>query len=163
MLLAAVQSVIVTSLTTLNSRNQVTMPPHITVVPASTVAGKAAVRLLLASPEAPVIRGIYRDPTKAPSEFTQNPRFSTAKGDVGGEDNLDFTQSSAVFYIPPPTYDGRDTAAFAKVAATNVANAIKRAPSVKRLVLHSALGAHRDQGIVSLGERNGRGVVVLTL
>lgn len=125
------------------------MPPTITVLPASTVAGKATIRLLLASPEAPLVHGIYRDPTKAPSEFTQNPRFSAAKGDVGGEDSLDFTQSSAVFYIPPPTYDGRDTAVFATHAATNVANGIKRAPSVKRLVLHSALGAQRDHGIVS--------------
>ena len=126
------------------------MPAHITVLPASTVAGKATIRLLLASAEAPVVRGIYRDPAKAPSEFTQHPRFSAAKGDVGGEDNLDFSQSSAVFYVPPPTYDGRDTSAFAAHAAANVQNAIKRSPSVKKLVLHSALGAQRDHGIVSL-------------
>lgn len=125
------------------------MPAHITVLPASTVAGKATIRLLLASPETPSVHGIYRDPAKAPSEFTEHPRFSAGKGDVGGDDNLDFAQSSAVFYIPPPTYDGRDTAVFAAQAATNVANAIKRAPSVKRLVLHSALGAQRDHGIVS--------------
>lgn len=125
------------------------MPPYITVVPASTVAGKATVRLLLASSENTLVRGIYRNPVKAPSEFTQSPRFSASKGDVGGDDDLDFTQSTAVFYIPPVTSDGRDTSAFAAHAATNVKNAIERAPSVKRLVLHSALGAQRDRGIVS--------------
>lgn len=123
------------------------MPAHITVVPASTVAGKATVRLLLASEETPVVRGIYRDPGKAPPEFTQNPRFQAAQGDVGAEDNLDFTGSDAVFYIPPPTYDGSETAVFASRAATNVWSAITRA-DIKRLVLHSALSAQNDHGIV---------------
>lgn len=71
------------------------------------------------------------------------------KGDVGADDNLDFTKSDAVFYIPPPTYDGRDTADFATQSATNVARAIQRASTVRRLVLHSAVSAQNDHGIVS--------------
>ena len=126
------------------------MPPHITVLPASTVAGKATIRLLLASEETPVVRGIYRDPKRAPPEFTQHPRFEATQGDVGAEDDLDFTGSNAVFYIPPPTYDGRETAVFAAQAATNVRNAIQRA-GITRLVLHSALSAQHDHGIVSRG------------
>ena len=137
------------------------MPPHITVLPASTVAGKATIRHLLGSDEKPHVRGIYRDTSKAPAEFTQNHRFEAAKGDVGAQDDLNFAPSSAVFYIPPPTYDGRDTSAFAAHAATNVQNALRRA-GVRRLVLHSALGAQRDSGIVSL-EETAAGGLVLTL
>ena len=129
---------------------------HVTVIPASTVAGKATIRALLASASPPTVRGIYRDPAKAPEEFTQNPRFEVAKGDVGGSDDLDFSSSGAVFYVPPPTYDGRDTAAFATQAATNVGNALQRA-GVKRLVLHSALGGQYDRGIVSYGTKGGHG------
>ncbi|SPO06418.1 uncharacterized protein DNG_09108 [Cephalotrichum gorgonifer] len=123
------------------------MPSHITVLPASTVAGKATIRLLLASEKNPFVRAIYRDPSKVPEEFTKHPRFEAVKGDVGAGSPFDFSGSDAIFYIPPPTFDGKDTAEFATQAANGVADAIRRAPSVKRLILHSAVGAHHDSGI----------------
>ena len=124
------------------------MAPHITVFPASTQAGQATIRSLLASDENPFVRGIYRDPSKAPADFTSNPRFEATKGDVGSGTGLDFTGSDAVFYIPPPTYDGvTDNADFANRCANNVLKALRDAQSVKKLVLHSAMGAQHDSGI----------------
>lgn len=125
------------------------MPAQFTIVPASTSSGRETIRTLLASESKPFIRGIYRDISKAPAEFTQHSNFEAVKGDVSAGEGLDFSNSDAVLYIPPPTYDGTDTAEHATKAALNVQNAIQKAPSVKRLVLHSALGAQLDHGIVS--------------
>jgi uncharacterized protein YbjT (DUF2867 family) len=125
------------------------MPSHLTIVPASTQAGKETIRKLLESDEKPFVRGIYRDPTKAPLEFRQSPNFQAVKGDVSTGQGLDFSDSNAVFYIPPPVFDGSDQGEFATRAATNVKNAIQSAPTVKRLLLHSAVGAKYDHGIVS--------------
>ncbi|KAI1488077.1 hypothetical protein F5X96DRAFT_680750 [Biscogniauxia mediterranea] len=123
------------------------MVAHITVVPASTQAGKETIRLLLESKGKPVVRGIYRDPSKAPVEFTRQPDFEAVQGDVATGTGLDFSTSNAVFYIPPPTYDGTYQGEFATRASLNVKNALQRAPSVKRLVLHSSMGAQYDHGI----------------
>ncbi|KAM5344642.1 hypothetical protein ACJ41O_013177 [Fusarium nematophilum] len=123
------------------------MPSHITVVPASTQAGKETIRALLASEAKPFVRAIYRDPSKAPAEFTKQPNFEAAGGDVGAGTGLDFSNSEAVLYVPPPTYDGTDHGQFATEAAHNIKNALKEAPSVKRLVLHSAVGAQHNYGI----------------
>jgi uncharacterized protein YbjT (DUF2867 family) len=120
------------------------MPTHITILPASTQVGRETIRFILASSQTSFVRGIYRDPSKAPAEFTANSRFEAIKGDVGSGINLDFTNSNAVFYVPPPTYDGTDQREFASQTATNVANALQKAPSVKRLLLLSALGAQHD-------------------
>lgn len=125
------------------------MSPHITVVPASTNVGRETIRVLLGSGRKLFIRGIYRDPSKALVEYTQNPNFEAAKGDVGDSASLDFSDSNAVFYIPPPTYDGTDTSEWAAKSAANVKDAIRRAPTVKKLILHSAVGAHHNHGIVS--------------
>ncbi|KAF5008651.1 hypothetical protein FDECE_5063 [Fusarium decemcellulare] len=122
------------------------MAPHITVVPASTKVGKATVRLLLASEEKPSVRAIYRDISKAPSEFTENPEFEAVKGDVATGDGLDFSGSDAVLYVPPPTFDNIDQSDWARQTATNVKNALVSF-GIKRLVLLSALGAHNDHGI----------------
>lgn len=130
------------------------MSSHITVLPASTQAGKETIRVLLES-ETTSVRGIYRDPSKAPAEFTQHPRFEAAKGDVTTGVGLDFSRSDAVFYVPPPTYDGTDHGEFATTTANHVADALKTA-GVKRLLLHSAVGAQHDHGIVSWARRIGR-------
>ncbi|KAK7937765.1 uncharacterized protein PG986_014633 [Apiospora aurea] len=121
-------------------------PIHVTVLPASTQAGEATIRALLSAEQKPSIRGIYRDTSKAPDEFTSNPRFDAAKGDIDLWSGLDFRGSDAVFYNPPPPFDGRDPAVFAAQAANNVLAALKRVPSVKRLVVSSAMGSQHERG-----------------
>lgn len=127
------------------------MPSRITVLPASTQAGRHTIRFLLQSESKPFVRGIYRDTTKAPVEFTSLPNFQAVQGDIAIGKGLDFTDSDAVLYIPPPTWDGTDQAEFAQKTANFVANALKESRSVKRLVIQSALGAqHEPEKIVSL-------------
>ncbi|KAJ3954853.1 hypothetical protein N0V92_008657 [Colletotrichum tropicale] len=120
----------------------------ITVVPASTQAGRETIRTLLNDGSKPAVRGIYRDPTKAPPEFTAGPNFTAVQGDVSTSP-LDFTGSEAVFYIPPPPFHSGDLdlVDFATDAAKNVKDAIEKAGSVKRLLVFSALGAENDHGI----------------
>ncbi|KAG8673527.1 hypothetical protein FPOAC2_06972 [Fusarium poae] len=122
------------------------MPHHITVLPASTKAGRETIRALLASDNKPFVRAVYRDPSKAPAEFIKNSNFETVNGDVGDGSSLDFTGSNAVFYIPPPTYDGTDQGEWATRAATNVKKALKDA-NVNKLVILSAIGAQNSSGI----------------
>lgn len=125
------------------------MAPHITVVPASTKAGRETIRVLLSSETKPLVRGIYRDPSKAPAEFAQDSNFEAVRGDVGaGGAGLDFGRSEAVFYIPPPIYDGTDSGEFAARAGNNIRTALQASPSVKRLLLFSAIGAQNGHGIV---------------
>ncbi|KAK3711846.1 hypothetical protein LTR37_009364 [Vermiconidia calcicola] len=131
------------------------MPLTITVLPASTQAGKETIRFLLQDESQPKIKAIYRDPAKAPSEFTSNANFTAVQGDVSGagDSELDFGDLDAVFYIPPPTYDGRDTDDFARACADRVKAALRKASSsVKRLLVFSASGAQyeKDIGILSL-------------
>ncbi|KAH6854694.1 hypothetical protein B0I37DRAFT_37670 [Chaetomium sp. MPI-CAGE-AT-0009] len=123
------------------------MPLRIAVVPASTKAGRETIRQLLEAESKPFVRGIYRDPSKAPSDFAENPNFEAVKGDVGTGAGLDFSSADAVFYVPPPTYDGTDQGEWATRSAENVKKAIHDAASVKRLLLFSALGAQHDHGI----------------
>ncbi|KAF5023104.1 hypothetical protein F66182_4861 [Fusarium sp. NRRL 66182] len=122
------------------------MPSHITIVPASTKIGRQTIQTLLASPENPSIRGIYRDTLKAPDAYTGNTNFEAVKGDIATGDGLDFNGSDAVLYVPPPTYENVDQADWAKQAATNVKTALHRA-GVKRLVILSGLGSQHDHGI----------------
>ncbi|RYP75192.1 hypothetical protein DL771_002517 [Monosporascus sp. 5C6A] len=124
------------------------MPLQITVVPASTQVGTAVIRVLLASETAPVVRGYYRDPAKAPAEFTSHPRFEAAKADVSDGPTLDFSGSDAVLYVPPPTYDGRENGEVARQNAVNVKTALEAAkPSPRRLLVLSAMGAEHSSGI----------------
>ncbi|KAK3303716.1 uncharacterized protein B0T15DRAFT_504885 [Chaetomium strumarium] len=123
------------------------MPLRIAVVPASTKAGRETIRQLLAAESKPLVRAIYRDPSKAPADFTQNPNFEAVKGDVGAGAGLDFSSADAVFYIPPPTYDGTNQGEWATRCATNVKKAIQDAPTIKRVLLFSALGAQHDHSI----------------
>ncbi|KAI8267555.1 hypothetical protein K4K58_007728 [Colletotrichum sp. SAR11_239] len=124
------------------------MTYNITVVPASTQAGRETIRTLLNDGSKPNVRGIYRDPSKAPPEFTASPNFTAVQGDVSASP-LDFTGSDAVFYIPPPPFHSGDVDLFefATNAAGNVKSAIEKAGSVKRLLVFSALGAENDHGI----------------
>ncbi|RYP05834.1 hypothetical protein DL764_003545 [Monosporascus ibericus] len=124
------------------------MPLQITVVPASTQAGTAVIRVLLGSETAPVVRGYYRDPAKAPADFTSHPSFEAVKADVSDGPTLDFSGSDAVFYVPPPTYDGRENGEVARQNAVNVNAALGAAkPSPKRLLVFSAMGAEHSSGI----------------
>jgi hypothetical protein len=127
------------------------MSLRITIVPASTKAGRETIRQLLEFKEKSLtIRGIYRDTSKVPSEFTQHANFEATEGDVGTASGLDFSSSDAVFYIPPPTYDGTDQGEWATQSAKNVKSAILGAPSVKRLLIFSAVGSQHDHGIVRI-------------
>ncbi|KAM7196769.1 hypothetical protein V8F20_006962 [Naviculisporaceae sp. PSN 640] len=120
----------------------------VTVLPASTNAGKETIRTLLASSPNTKINALYRNPSKAPAEFLSHPNFSAHKGDVADVSTLDFSSSDVVFYIPPPTYDGTDTAEWGVLSAGNVKTALQNAGgSVKRLVLFSAIGAQHDHSI----------------
>ncbi|KAK7409234.1 hypothetical protein QQX98_008610 [Neonectria punicea] len=123
------------------------MAPIITVVPASTKAGKETISALLKSPSQPLIRAIYRDLSKAPAEFTAHPNFEAKTGDVATGTGLDFAGSDAVFYVPPPTYDGTDLGEFATKTANYVKKALQDASTVKKLLLFSSMGAQYDHGI----------------
>ncbi|KAF4964379.1 hypothetical protein FSARC_7678 [Fusarium sarcochroum] len=123
------------------------MPFHIIVLPASTKAGRETIRTLLESESKPSVRGVYRDPSKAPAEFVKNSNFEAVKGDVGNGKSLDFTGSNAVFYIPPPIYDGTHHQEWATRTANNVKNALQNAPTVKRLLILSAIGSQNQSGI----------------
>ncbi|KAF5567326.1 hypothetical protein FPHYL_3364 [Fusarium phyllophilum] len=122
------------------------MSRHITVIPASTKAGRETIRVLLESESKPTIRAVYRDTSKAPPEFLKHSNFEAVKGDIGDGDSLDFTGSNTVFYIPPPTYDGTDTGDWATRAGTNVKKALQKA-NIHRLLILSAIGAHNSSGI----------------
>lgn len=128
------------------------MVSHITIIPASTQSGKHAIASLLNSSSGPTIRGVYRDPSKAPAEYINNSRFEAVKGDVSTGESLDFSGTEAVFYTPPPTFAGElSNEEQGRKTAGHVLEALKKSGSVKRLLLHSAVGAHRDPSkIVSL-------------
>ena len=124
------------------------MPLTVSVIPASSNAGRAAVRQLLKDGGV-TVRGFYRNVGKAPDEFQQSPNFTAVQGDVQDASSLSFSGSDAVFYVPPPIYDGTDLGDFATRAANNVKAALVEA-SVKRLVLLSAPGSQHSSGIVSI-------------
>lgn len=125
------------------------MPVRITVLPASTSAGRETIRALLADASKPIVHGIYRNTVKAPTEFTEHPNFTASQGDVTSGAGLDFGGSDAVLYVPPPTYDGTDQTEFATTTANHVKKALQEA-GVRKLMLHSAMGSQYDHGIVSL-------------
>ena len=121
---------------------------RITVIPASTQAGKETIRALLEDKRQPSVQAVYRNSSKAPSEFISHPKFTALQGDVSGDSKFDFSESDAVFYIPPPTYNGTGTAEFATRAATKVKAALQAASNVKRLLIFSAIGAQHEENIV---------------
>jgi uncharacterized protein YbjT (DUF2867 family) len=123
---------------------------HITVVPASPQTGRAAIRSLLGDASKPTVRGYYRDLARVPDEFKSNPRFEAVQGDVEDASTLDFSGSDAVFNITPPLYEEKPIVPHAQMVSENVKAAVKKADSVKRLVLLSSMGAQYDSGTVSL-------------
>ncbi|KAI8711860.1 hypothetical protein NCS52_01450600 [Fusarium sp. LHS14.1] len=120
---------------------------RITVLPASSKAGKETIRNLLESDTKPFIHGIYRDLSKVPAEFANHERFEATQGDVASGTGLDFSRSDAVFYVPPPTYDGTDQGDWGVKTATHVKDNLGKSPSVKKLLLFSSMGAQYDHGI----------------
>jgi uncharacterized protein YbjT (DUF2867 family) len=122
---------------------------HITVVPASPKVGQAAIRSLLADASQPTVKGYYRDLSKVPAEFKANPRFEAVQGDVEDASTLSFAGSDAVFNITPPLYEEKDFVPHARLVSENVKAAVKKAESVKRLVLLTSLGAQYDHDTVS--------------
>ncbi|PKS09838.1 hypothetical protein jhhlp_004461 [Lomentospora prolificans] len=138
------------------------MPRRIAVVPASTKAGEETIRILLQSESKPFVRGVYRDRLKAPVEFSSTSNFEAVNGDVGSGSGLDFTGFDTVFYIPPPTYDDVDQAAWATQTANNVKTALQNAATVKKLLLFSAVGAQYDNSIVIRPNPNSsQGILVI--
>ncbi|WAO96613.1 NAD(P)-bd-dom domain-containing protein [Fusarium falciforme] len=123
------------------------MTLRITVLPASSKAGKETIRNLLESDAKPLIHGIYRDLSKVPAELANHERFEATQGDVGAGTGLDFSRSDALFYVPPPTYDEVDQGEWGVKTATNVKEALGKAPNVKKLLLFSSMGAQYDHGI----------------
>ncbi|CAG9953529.1 unnamed protein product [Clonostachys rosea f. rosea IK726] len=120
---------------------------QLTVIPASTQAGKATISALLSDEKTTRVVGIYRDLTKIPSEFKSHPKFIASQGDIASGASLDFSNSDAVLYIPPPIYDGSDVGETARKHAENVKEALAKASSVKRLVLFSSMGSQYDRDI----------------
>jgi uncharacterized protein YbjT (DUF2867 family) len=121
----------------------------ISVVPASTRAGRATISALLTREDTLRVDGIYRDLTKVPPEFTDHPKFTASQGEITSSESMNFSGSDAVFYIPPPPDDNPDLGEAARQNAINVKEALKRAKSVRRLVLFSSMGAQYDHSIVS--------------
>jgi uncharacterized protein YbjT (DUF2867 family) len=122
---------------------------HITVVPASPKVGQAAIRSLLADASQPTVKGYYRDLSKVPAEFKANLRFEAVQGDVEDAATLSFAGSDAVFTITPPLYEEKEFVPHARLVSENVKAVVKKAESVKRLVLLTSLGAQYDHGTVS--------------
>ena len=123
------------------------MSIRVAVLPASSQAGKATIDVLLKQEKPPLIRAIYRDPSRAPEDFTKHPNFAAVQGDVAGDIPLNFDESDVVFYIPPPIYDGSDSATFATHGANKVKRALE-ASKVQRVLVFSAQGAQHASGIV---------------
>ncbi|KAK3290484.1 uncharacterized protein B0H64DRAFT_59445 [Chaetomium fimeti] len=118
---------------------------HITVVPASPKTAQAAIRVLLADPSHPTVRGYYRDLAKVPAEFKAHACFEAVQGDVDDGATLDFSDSDAVFHITPPFFGNSSPVEHARRVSENVKAATKKA-SVQRLVLVSSMGAQYDHG-----------------
>lgn len=124
-------------------------PPQITVLPASARTSQSTIRALLAHPSQPIVKGVYRDPSKAPEEFQSNPRFEVITGDMKDASTLNLDGSTAVIVTIPPVRDEAvDITANAKILASNVKVAIQNAPSVKRVVMVSTKGAQYEHGLV---------------
>ncbi|KAJ5601775.1 hypothetical protein N7510_011309 [Penicillium lagena] len=125
---------------------------QITVVPASTKTGAAAISSLLGKPVQ--VRGIYRDLSKVPTRFSTHTNFSAIEGDVSTESSLDLTGSDTVLAIIPPALDGRDLIEHAQKVSLNIKSASETAGNVKRLVLLSSGGAEFSEGVGEIKTNN---------
>jgi uncharacterized protein YbjT (DUF2867 family) len=122
---------------------------HITVVPASPKVGQAAIRSLLADASQPTVKGYYRNLSKVPAEFKANPRFEAVQGDVEDASTLSFAGSDAVLLFWAALLVEFVLVPLGGLVSENVKAAVKKAESVKRLVLLTSLGAQYDHGTVS--------------
>ncbi|KID80334.1 uncharacterized protein G6M90_00g010460 [Metarhizium brunneum] len=127
----------------------------ITVAPASTKTGRAAIRSLLTSRDAGVeIQAIYRDAARAPAEFTSLPNFTAITGDIADESSLHFQGSDVVVAITPPVFDSGDIVAMAKERSENVKSAIEKSATVNKVVLLSSIGAQYSSGVGEIKTNN---------
>ncbi|KAI9150487.1 nucleoside-diphosphate-sugar epimerase [Paramyrothecium foliicola] len=124
---------------------------RVAVVPASTRSSLTTIRSLLSkaipSSKSIEIRGWYRDPSKAPAEFTSQPNFEAVKGDVLDGASLNFEGCDVVVHVPPPFFGSPDMIPLTEALSRNVKEAIERAGSVQKLVLMSSQGAHLYEGV----------------
>ncbi|OJJ65939.1 hypothetical protein ASPBRDRAFT_436159 [Aspergillus brasiliensis CBS 101740] len=121
----------------------------IAVLPASPKSAQETIRSLLEADQltAPVhVRAIYRDVAKAPAEFVAHGSFHAVAGDLSHAASLDLGGVDTVFAITPPRYDGSDMMQWARQASENTRVAIRKAGTVKRLVLLSSMGAEQPEG-----------------
>ncbi|CEO58393.1 hypothetical protein PMG11_03122 [Penicillium brasilianum] len=125
---------------------------QVTIVPASTKTGEAAIRSLLSKPVQ--VRGIYRDLSKVPAAFSAEAKFSAVEGNASEKGALDLTGSDAVLAIIPPVFDGRDLLEHAETISSNIKTAIELAGNVKRLVLLSSVGADFSEGVGEIKTNN---------
>ncbi|PKY01179.1 NAD(P)-binding protein [Aspergillus campestris IBT 28561] len=120
---------------------------QITILPASSKTAQATIRSLLSTPTNTNlhIRGLYRDPTRAPPEFTSHPAFHATHGDIRDANTLDLAGTDALFVMTPPRHDVDDIFQWAREASENTRAAIERS-SVRRVVLLSSMGAEFESG-----------------
>lgn len=84
-------------------------------------------------------------------EFTEHKAFIATQGGLDDGLELDFEDSDAVLYVPPPTYDDAvDSIDHASLAAEKVKAALQMSETVQRLIVLSALGAQHSSGIVGV-------------
>lgn len=145
------------------SINIISLEMQVTVVPASPKTGRAVIKTLLNDTKAPTVRGVYRDLSRVPQEFLSHPNFKAVKGDISDAASLDFSGADAVFAITPPRYDDPDMVEYAKNVSENTKTAVRKAGTVKRLVLLSSIGAQCDHGTVSFSCRRHDWVHVLAI
>ncbi|KAK1829752.1 hypothetical protein QBC39DRAFT_262294 [Podospora conica] len=122
---------------------------HITILPASPKTAQATIRALLAAgPAVTGIRGIYRDPSRAPAEFTSDPRFEAARGDLGDPASYaaHLEGTDAVFHVQPPLFDPEVCLVeYTRKVAGGVRDAVQKA-GVRRLVVVGSMGAQYERG-----------------
>ncbi|PLB36915.1 NAD(P)-binding protein [Aspergillus candidus] len=99
---------------------------QITILPASSKTAQATIRSLLSTPTNTNlhIRGLYRDPTRAPPEFTSHPNFHATHGDIRDASTLDLAGTDALFAMTPPNYSVDDIFQWARDASENTKAAI---------------------------------------
>ncbi|PLN86542.1 NAD(P)-binding protein [Aspergillus taichungensis] len=123
---------------------------QIGILPATSKTAQATIRSLLSTNSNLHIRGLYRDPTRAPPEFTSHPNFHATRGDISNASTLDLTGTDALFVMTPSRHDVDDIFQWARDASENTKAAIARG-SVKRVVLLSSIGAEFDSGTGEIG------------
>ncbi|KAE8153381.1 NAD(P)-binding protein [Aspergillus avenaceus] len=117
---------------------------RIAILPASPKTAQAAIRALFSTTVSLYVKGIYRDPSRAPVEFLSDSRFEAVQGDLSDSKSLDLSDLDAVLVVTPPMFHG-DMLKTAKEISENVRKAIAIG-SVKRVVYVSSMGAELSSG-----------------